>query len=90
MRVRQEGQVAIGPFIFFGGMNLLQEREEQYFGFGVESSRTMRLYFVMRDSDRWRSTMWVGIVVAQHLKVVFDLYALLNASGSKSAKLGSG
>lgn len=57
MRVRQEGQVAMGPFILFGGMNLLQEREEQYFGFGVESSRTMRLYFVMKDWDRWRWTV---------------------------------
>jgi hypothetical protein len=57
VRVRQEEQVAIGPFILSGGMNLLQEREEQYFGFGVESSRTMRLYFVMKDWDRWRWTV---------------------------------
>jgi len=57
VRVRQEGQVAIGPFILFGGMNLLQEREEQYFGFGVESSRTMMLYFVMKGWDKWRWTL---------------------------------
>jgi len=57
VRVRQEGQVAMGPFILLGGMNLLQEREEQYFGFGVESSRTMRLYFVVKDRDRWRPTV---------------------------------
>lgn len=60
-------------------MNLLQRGEQQYFGFLVLSSRTIRLYFPTKELDRLRITLEVGTVVPQHWNGLRDLYAALNA-----------
>lgn len=49
--VLQDGQVAMGPWIWEGGMNLLQEGEEQYFGLRVLSSRSRRVYLRVKEEE---------------------------------------
>lgn len=66
-------------------MKLLHDRAEQYFGFRVESSRTMSEYFCVKVIERCADAgaLLIGMAWRQHLKGLRDLRAALNAPNDR-------
>ena len=72
--------MARGPVMEDGGRKSEQWALEQYFGLGVESSRSRLLYEARRGAGRKRDRRGIGGVALQHLKGARDLRADLMAS----------